>query len=326
MASQELRDISQYNIRRRSIAPFQLRTYRLLRRMLLGFVIISTINLIFSSCFYTPKAYSIESENRAMIERYNLLMSHIEVAENRLEQIAHRDNHVYRSLFGVDTIDQSPRREPYPKIIYSKYAGNLYSPIITSSWERMDIFAKELYYQSQSLDDLQILAKDKNELSVSVPAIWPIDRTVLKYGIGAFGMRLHPIYKRYLMHKGIDLACDTGSKIYATGDAVVEKSQLGYRRSGYGQMLLLRHKFGYQTRYAHLSKRLVNVGDTVKRGDVIGLVGSTGGSTGPHLHYEVILRGQVVNPINFFDPNMSKEEYAQLMEQMHESKLEAFDE
>ncbi len=317
---------SQHTLPKRSIAPFQLRTYRLLRRMLIGFIIISTINLLFSSLFYTPKAYGIDSENRALIERYNLLMSHIKVAESRLEQIAHRDNHVYRSLFGVDTVDQSMRREPYPKMIYDQYAGNLYSPLITSSWERMDVFAKELYLQSQSLDDLQILAKDKNELSAAVPAIWPIDRTVLRYGIGAFGMRLHPIYKRYLMHKGIDLACPTGSNIYATGDAIVEKSQQGYRRSGYGQMVLLRHKFGYQTRYGHMSKRLVNVGDTVKRGDVIGLVGSTGGSTGPHLHYEVILRGQVVNPINFFDPNMSKEEYAKLMEQMRETNLEAFDE
>ncbi len=326
MQNQEPKATSQPKLRKVDSSPYRLRVYRLLRRMLIGFLLVSIVNLIFSSLFYTPKASRIDSENRALIDKYNLLLNRVSATENRLAQISHRDNYVYRSLFGLDTLDQSRDREPYPKIFYDEYAGNLYSPLIISAWERMDIFAKELYNQSLSLDELQLLAKNKEELSSSIPAVWPIDRTALKYGIGAFGMRLHPIYRRYIMHKGIDLAADTGTKIYATGDAVVEKSQLGYRRSGYGQMLLLRHKFGYQTRYAHLSKRLVNVGDTVRRGDVIGLVGSTGGSTGPHLHYEVILRGQVVNPLNFFNRNMSKEEYEKLMEQVHETKLEKFDE
>ncbi len=326
MQNQESKAVSQHKNRKEERSPYRLRTYRLLRRMLIGFMLVSISNLIFSSLFYTPKAHNINAENRELIEKYNLLMSRVNAAENRLSQIAHRDNYVYRSLFGIDTLDRSLTSMPYPKMIYDTYAGNLYSPLITTSWERMDMFAKELYNQSLSLDELQLLAKNKEELSVSIPAVWPIDRTVLKHGIGAFGMRLHPIYRRYIMHKGIDLACDTGSNVYATGDAIVEKSELGYRYSGYGQMLLLKHKFGYQTRYAHLSKRLVNVGDTVRRGDVIGLTGSTGGSTGPHLHYEVILRGEVVNPLNFFNRNMTKEEYEQLMEQVHETKLEKFDE
>lgn len=311
---------------REPAAPLRMRAYWVLRRLLIGFMIVSVANVLFSSLFYTPKAYSIDAENRATIEKYRLLKSKIAAAENKLREIAHRDNYVYRSLFGLDTLETLSRLEPYPSINYEEYQGDLYSPLISSSWEGIDIFAKQLYEQSLSLDELQQMAKDKEEFSSAIPAVWPIDRTLLKYGIGAFGMRLHPIYRRYIMHKGIDLACDTGSPVYATGDAVVEKSQLGYRRSGYGQMLLLRHRFGYQTRYAHMSKRLVNVGDTVRRGDVIGLVGSTGGSTGPHLHYEVILRGNVVNPINFFNRYMSKDEYEKLMEQVHETKLEKFDE
>ncbi len=326
MANKEANNTTYITTPKESETPLRMRAYWVVRRLLIGFIAVSIANVLFSHMFYTPKAYRIEASNRELIDKYKLLQSKISAAENKLREIAHRDNYVYRSLFGLDTLETLSRLEPYPSMLYEGFMGEIHSPLISSSWEQIDIFAKQLYEQSLSLDELQMLAKNKGELSDAIPAVWPIDRTALKYGIGAFGMRLHPIYRRYIMHKGIDLACDTGTKIYATGDAIVEKSELGYRRSGYGQMLLLRHKFGYQTRYAHLSKRLVSVGDTVKRGDVIGLVGSTGGSTGPHLHYEVILRGQVVNPLNFFNRNMSKEEYETLMEQVHETKLEKFEE
>lgn len=303
----------------------RMRTYALIRTLLIGFLGASLINGLFSYIFYTPKANRININNIELVEKYKLLESQIEAMEHTLNQISHRDNTVYRTLLGADTLPYSTPTLPYPKYTYTSLEGDPYSPIMMSTWEKIDILAKDLYRQSKSLDELESLAADRKEFSVAIPAIWPIDRTALKY-IGAFGMRLHPIYRRYIMHKGIDLACDTGTPIYATGDAVVQSSQLGYRRSGYGQMLLLRHKFGYQTRYAHLSKRLVNVGDTVRRGDLIGLVGSTGGSTGPHLHYEVIVRGEVVNPLNFFDRNMSKEEYEKLMEQVHDTNLERIEE
>ncbi len=306
--------------------PVKLRAYRLIRRVLIGFIIVSIINVIFSNFFYTPKAYSIDIANSATEAKYQLLLGRIEAAENKLMGIAHRDNYVYRSLFGLDTLDTSLRSIPYPQSMYSHLGGNQYTPLVKSAWERIDVLAKQLYEQSVSFDELQTLAKNKEAFSNAIPAIWPIDRTLLRNGIGGFGYRLHPIYKRYIMHKGVDLACDVGSPIYATGDAVVEDSEQGLRYSGYGQMLLLRHNFGYQTRYAHLSKRLVNIGDTVRRGDIIGLVGNTGASTGSHLHYEVILRGEVVNPLNFFDRNMSKGDYESLMEQVHETKLEKFDE
>lgn len=304
----------------------KIRAYKLIRRLLIGFIFVSIINVTFSNFFYTPKAYSIDAANVATQAKYQLLLGRIEAAENRLAGIAHRDNFVYRSLFGLDTLDTAERSEPYPQSMYSHLDGNQYTPLVKSAWERIDVLAKELYAQSLSFDELQALAKNKEAFSTAIPAIWPIDRTLLRHGIGAFGYRLHPIYKRYIMHKGVDLACNPGSHIYATGDAVVVESDQGLRYSGYGQMLRLKHNFGYETRYAHLSERLVNVGDTVRRGQIIGLSGNTGSSTGPHLHYEVILRGQVVNPLNFFDRNMTKEEYEAMMEQVHETKFEKFDE
>lgn len=308
-----------------AVIPQRIRSYRFVRKMLLGYIVISIINLLFSSLFNTPKIYRINMENQNIEEKCYLLQSRIEAAENKLLEISHRNNHVYRPLFALDTLALTGRDEPYPASLYEQYDGTQYSPLIMDSWNQMDMLAMNLYLQSKSLDELQALAKNKEELSMAIPAVWPIDRTLLKYGIGAFGMRMHPIYKRPIMHQGVDLACNTGSPVYATGDAVVQHSSQGLPTTGYGQMLLLKHKFGYQTRYAHLSKRLVNVGDTVKRGDLIGLIGNTGGSTGPHLHYEVILRGQPVNPLNFFNRNMSKEDYQRLMEQVQETHFEKFE-
>jgi murein DD-endopeptidase MepM/ murein hydrolase activator NlpD len=118
------------------------------------------------------------------------------------------------------------------------------------------------------------------------------------------------------------MACDKGVPVYASGDAIVESTDIGRRRVGYGKQVLLNHEFGYKTRYAHLNEILVKEGQKVKRGQLIGTVGNTGGSTGPHLHYEVIYMGKVVNPVNYFNKNMTREEYRRLMDEMKDSDLE----
>ncbi len=301
------------------------RAYNIVRRFLVGFILISIVNLIFSQLFYTPKVNTIIRENEEIIERYRILNGRIAVAGHKLNEIAHRDRYIYRSLFGVDTLARDMWTQDYPESKYLLLQGDNYSYLMTQSWVELDRFARSLYTQSTSLDELSTLATDKASLEAAIPAIWPIDRTRLRGGIGAYGMRVHPIYNRYIMHKGIDLAGKKGDPIYATGDAIVERSSYGLRRSGYGQQLLLNHEYGYKTRYAHLSKRLVNVGDTVRRGDLIGEMGSTGGSTGPHLHYEVIHKGSAVNPINYFNRNMTSAEYRELMDKMQDTKYDTFD-
>lgn len=194
------------------------------------------------------------------------------------------------------------------------------------TWQQLDAFGRQLYRTSVSFDELQILAKNKENMSTAIPAIWPIDHQALRRGIEPFGYRNHPIYHRRILHKGIDLAANIGNNVYATGDATVQSTDLGQPRRGYGKQILLNHQYGYQTRYAHLSQIFVKPGEKVVRGQLIGKVGNTGGVTGPHLHYEVIHMGQVVNPINYFNRNMTNEEYERLMEQMQELNLDTFDE
>ena len=160
-------------------------------------------------------------------------------------------------------------------------------------------------------------------MSAAIPAIWPIDRSALHNDhIGAFNLRrMHPVLGYIRPHKGIDLGCDRGTPVYATGDAVVEVASSG-GNGGYGHMVLLNHEFGYKTRYAHLSKVLVQPGERVARGQVIAETGNTGISSGPHLHYEVIHKGMPVNPINYFNRNMTAAEYDALMENMRDTNFE----
>ena len=297
----------------------RLRTYTLVRRILIGFILISLVNFFFSQFFHTPKSYAILRENRALVLKYEILNDKIRVAQRRLAEIRHRDNHVYRSLFSSDTL--SVTAEPYPASKYAHLSGDEYSTLMTSTWQSMDELAQQIYFESISLDELQILAKNKENLSSAIPAIWPIDRLQLK-ALYSFGMRFHPIYKRRKFHKGVDMACAKGVPVYASGDAIVEHTEIGRRRVGYGKQVVLNHEFGYKTRYAHLTDILVEEGQKVKRGQLIGTVGSTGGSTGPHLHYEVIYMGKVVNPVNYFNKNMTREEYRRLMNEMKDTDLE----
>ena len=175
------------------------------------------------------------------------------------------------------------------------------------------------------MDELQALTHNKEQLSSAVPAIWPIDRAALHNNhIGAFNpRRFHPILHRIQPHNGVDFGCDRGTPVFATGDAKVELAQASGWNGGYGKQILLDHGFGYKTRYAHLDQVLVAKGEQVKRGQLIGHVGNTGRSKGSHLHYEVILKGRPVNPINYFNREMSQQEYEELMENLRETNFEA---
>ena len=299
---------------------YRMRISAFVRKVLVGFLLIAVLNFLFSNIFNTPKMYGIARENREAVIKYSLMNEKIKLAERRLDEIRTRDNGVYRTLFSADSAAGSVM--PMPEARYAALQGDEYSDLVTETWRRMDALAQRIYFESVSFDELQILAKNKERLSSAIPAVWPIDRSRLK-AIYSFGVRtVHPIYRTRKFHKGVDLSCDTGVPVYATADAIVEKTDSGQKRRGYGKQVLLNHEFGYKTRYAHLNRIMVEPGQKVSRGQIIGEVGSTGGSTGSHLHYEVIHMGQVVNPVNYFDKNMSVDEYRQLIEEMKDTDLE----
>lgn len=301
----------------------RLRSYRLTRNLIIGFILVSIVNLLFSSLFYTPKMYQLANENRALKLKYDVLKDRIRASQSKLNQIKHRDHYVYRPLFSTDTLSIEGIYDPYQEEKYASINGGTFTPTIREAWQEMDQLARSLYLQSKSLDELQQLSLDKEKFSTAIPAIWPIDRSKMRNKIGAFGYRIHPVYRRWKFHSGVDMPGRIGDPIYATGDGVVEYIERSRARHGYGTQILINHGFGYKTRYAHLNKIHVAKGDTISRGQLIGDMGNTGVSTSPHLHYEVIYKRSHVNPINYFDRNMSAEAYKSLMNQIQEANYEA---
>lgn len=189
---------------------YRLRSYRLLRNLLIGFILVALVNVLFTSLFYTPKMYRIVEKNRDLVLRYEMLQNRIRAAQHRLDEIKHRDNYVYRPLFSSDTISIDGIYAPYDRAKYAGIEGDEYAPLMMSAWLELDQLARSLYLESRSLDDLQVLARDKEKFSTAIPAVWPIDRTKLRNKIGAFGYRMHPLYHRWKFHSGVDLPGHVG--------------------------------------------------------------------------------------------------------------------
>lgn len=304
--------------------PKRLQRYLVVKRALLFLLASLVVNMVYSLAYYTPKLRNLQQRGERIVGEYNILADRMGSTGQKIASLKQRDNNVYRSLFGADTLDVAGIYTPYSKDIYVGMNDD-YNSIVPNTWKMLDGLTREVYRQSLSLDELQVLSKDKEKMAASIPAIWPINKKDLRGPIGAYGRRLHPIYKRYIMHKGIDFGGRKGDPIYATGNGKVVHSEKGLRRKGYGQQLVIDHGFGYKTRYAHLNERLVKVGQEVKRGELIGYMGSTGGSTGPHLHYEVIYMGNNVDPINYFRRDMSEEEFNRIIEQAKTTTYETLD-
>ncbi len=185
------------------------------------------------------------------------------------------------------------------------------SELVIHTTQKMDLLQKQLYIQSRSFDDVVEMSKNHEEMLRCIPAIQPISNKDLRQTASGFGMRIDPIYGTPKFHSGMDFAAHPGTEIYATGDGTIVK--MGWQ-TGYGNTIVIDHGFGYQTMYAHLQDFRTKLGKKVVRGEVIGGVGSTGKSTGPHLHYEVHYRGEVVNPVNYYFMDLSAEDYEKMIQ------------
>jgi murein DD-endopeptidase MepM/ murein hydrolase activator NlpD len=285
------------------------------------FGLLSFIVLLNTPYFETPKNRKQAREIENLKLRYAILNKKMEEVEDVIKFIEDRDNNLYRVYFNTSPIPEEERKAGFKDVNrYKDLEGYDNSQLVTNTTKRIDVLRKELAIQSKSLDDILKLAKAKDKLLEAIPAIQPVRNENLKRMVSGFGYRTDPFTKARKMHEGMDFTSKTGTPIYATGDGVVAKAD--NTASGYGNHIVIRHGFGYETLYAHLSKYKCRAGQRVKRGDIIGLVGSTGRSEGPHLHYEVHKNGKVVNPLNFYYGNISAVEYvaiSQLANQENQS-------
>ena len=272
------------------------------------FGVLSFVVLLNTPFFETPKDRLQAREIENFKIRYAILNKKMDQIDAVLENIEDRDNNLYRVYFNTSGIPDEQRKAGFGGVNrYKELEGFDNSELVTNTSKRVDVISKELAIQSKSLDEILKLAKEKNNLLAAIPAIQPVRNENLKAMASGFGYRTDPFTKVRKFHAGMDFSARTGTPIYATGDGVVTVADAN--SSGYGNHIVIRHGYGYETLYGHMSKYKARAGQKVKRGDIIGYVGSTGRSEAPHLHYEVHKNGTVVNPLNFYYGNISAKEY-----------------
>ncbi|MFD1314088.1 peptidoglycan DD-metalloendopeptidase family protein [Namhaeicola litoreus] len=260
----------------------------------------------------SPKEKVMQRELENLKLNYELLSKRMEQSQKVLDEIQERDNNIYRVYFEANPIPEEQRKAGFGGVNrYKSLEGFDYSNMITEATKKMDVLSKQLYVQSKSLDEITGYAKDKEALLAAIPAIQPVSNEDLTRMASGYGWRLDPFTKARKFHKGMDFTAPRGIPIYATGNGIVTRADNA--SSGFGNHIRIDHGFDYLTLYAHLSKYNVRKGQRVKRGDLIGFIGSTGRSQAPHLHYEVWYKGQAVNPINFYYGELTPEEFQEML-------------
>lgn len=275
--------------------------------IILGFVFF----LIFSRFVDTPKERQLKSENTDVMAEIEHLSQRVSALSAELYKLRNKDNTVYRAIYesapvNENLVDQG-QLEKYDEL---RKLPN--SELLITLNQELDKLTNDFKLQSASFDQLLTMAKNKKDYLSRIPAIQPVANKNLERIGSGFGYRTDPFYRTQRFHAGIDFTAPRGVEVYATADGVVESvtSEIW----GYGQHIIINHGNGFKTLYGHLSKFKVKRGQKVTRGQLIGLIGSTGKSTGPHLHYEVHRNGEKLNPAFFFYNDLTNEEYQQMLE------------
>jgi murein DD-endopeptidase MepM/ murein hydrolase activator NlpD len=296
---------------------YGIRDYTLgaLKYLFAGLVIGAIGVVLYASFFKDPETARLSREVKFLRNQIEDLNNQIDTLEAFASDLQEKDDNVYRSIFGA---------EPYPEHLrrggiggsdrYRNLKGYESSEGIIETQKRINRLQRFLVAQSKSFEEIFALAKTQDQMLQSIPAIQPVANKDLRRLASGFGMRIHPIYKIAKMHTGLDFTADIGTEIYATGDGVIEA--IDSKLSGYGHHVIINHGFGYQTLYAHMSRVQVRPGEKVKRGQVIGYVGNTGTSTGPHLHYEVVKNGVKVDPAFYFYSDITPEQYEDMLQRV----------
>ena len=290
------------------------RLWRLFKKFFSSFSLAIVMLYLVYAFIDSPKEKLLKRKYEEVLTQYSLLSNKVEHLDNVLKDMESRDDNIYRVIFETDPIPSSIRRAGSGGVDQYEHLRQIdNADLIIGTAKKIDELSKAIYIQSKSFDKIEELAKNKIDMLASIPAILPVslkDKNTHQV-TSSFGYRMHPIYKTPKFHAGMDFSAHPGTDVYATGNGTVVK--VGWE-TGYGNTIEIDHGFGYLTRYAHLQGFNTKVGKKVVRGEIIGKVGSTGKSTGPHLHYEVHVKGQVVNPVNYYFMDLSAEDYEKMIQ------------
>lgn len=281
---------------------------------------IFTAAIIGCGCMYLTSEFAGSPKERMQTREIEFLRLQYEIMNDKIanidalmEEMQDRDDNIYRIIFEAEPIPSSIRKAGYGGVNrYDNFNGHANSDIVINIAKKIDVLESQLYVQSKSFDDVYQMAINKKEMISCIPAIMPVKNVDIYRISSHFGYRTDPYYKVSKFHSGIDFSAPVGTPIFCPGDGkvvMVEKA-----KTGYGNNVIIDHGYGYKTRYAHINKSLVKVGQKVSRGEEIALVGNSGKSTAPHLHYEVLKNDKAVNPINFFFNDLTPQEYDKIIE------------
>ncbi|MDU1905840.1 MAG: M23 family metallopeptidase [Dysgonomonas sp.] len=260
----------------------------------------------------SPKEVELKKENKLIRAQYNVLSKRVENITDVLRDIQQRDDNMYRAIFHSDPIAPAIRNSTLGGVGKYDYLMELSNPdLIIQTSQKIDLVSRQLYVQSNSFDEILTLSKQQKDRINHIPSIQPVANKDLSRVASGYGTRIDPIYGTLRFHAGMDFTAKTGTDIYATGDGVVTWADW---RQGYGKCIIIDHGYGFETLYAHMDDYVAKKGQKVKRGELIGKVGSTGKSTGPHLHYEVHVKGKPDNPAKYYFMDLTPEEYDRMLQ------------
>ena len=286
--------------------------------LLLGIVFFFVFFMIFPS----PREKQLMAQKESLEAQMQIMDQKVNQMQVVMTDMAQRDDNLYRVLFGAEPIPLAVRQGATNKISYYEDLAQMTNSQLAADLQlKIDVLEREMYVQANSFNEIVEMAKSQETMMDNIPAIQPVLNKDLKHVASGWGFRIHPIYHTRKFHYGMDFSAKTGTDVFATGNAKVV--YVGWRQ-GFGNTVILDHGYGYQTLYGHLFKSLVRVGQKVQRGDVIALVGNTGASVGPHLHYEVHQNGRPVDPRNYYFIDLNPEEYDKMV-QMSNNFGQTFD-
>lgn len=288
------------------------RALSILRRLFVGMGLGAGSFIVLLWIFGSPSEKELRIENARLQAQYNVLSRRLDEALGVMQDIQQRDDNLYRVVLQADPVSDAIRKAGYGGTNrYEQLMDMANADLVVNTTQKMDMLSRQLYIQSKSFDEVVDLCKSHDEMLKCIPAIQPVSNKDLKKTASGYGVRIDPIYNTAKFHNGMDFSANPGTPVYATGNGVVKKA--GWE-TGYGNTIEIDHGFGYLTRYAHLKAYKVRRGQRVVRGEVIGTVGSTGKSTGPHLHYEVHVKGKVQNPVNYYFMDLNAEDYDKMVQ------------
>ena len=294
------------------ITPLRVKLLRIF-----GFIAAALVTSVIISYFAfqfvgSPAEKLLRSQNDQLKDRYQQLSVQVKNIQQQMSELEKRDNDVYRSIFEAKPIPDSARAEAIERQKeIAKVEGLQGSELINSIYESIDNLTSRIVAQKRSYEEITNLLNNKEKLLAATPAIQPVANKDLSRVASGFGYRIDPVYKTVKFHAGIDFSAPQGTPIYATADGSVETA--GLSDGGYGNHVVINHGYGYKTLYGHMVRIKARRGQRVKRGEVIGYVGSTGKSTGPHCHYEIHKNGQKLDPVYFFYNDLSPQQFDQLL-------------